>query len=258
MKPVELCKVIVLLSLSAVLLSLATVMLIVGLNSEKVMSDFRNDLSGFKKDASELVTSLKSDVSEFRQSLVNSANESSEMLKQTKLAVMSAHGLSFDVRKNLTSNTVLQTKILDTFTSSMEKMVSSTDRSMDRMASKVETVLDFGMNMSAPLFAESVKTIQTVNQETIPRFNVILDTTAKTVDNVNPILDQTAQVVGATNYLMCQIGEIAESGSIAAKYYEKKLTNPSWYERIKGFIGLGGFAVSNIYMPLWGSYKVKF
>jgi hypothetical protein len=200
--------------------------------------------------------------------------EAQAAVKQAKLAIVSAHGLTFDLRKNWTSNTTMQTETMERLLSSLERTTRASEMALARSAVAVEsvtreasdTVADMRMRLIpavegaiceastalrgvGPVLAEATATIAAVRP--------VLDTARAGVEGIatesRAAVADTRTILRSTDAVVGSLGAIAQSGAAVAAHYEKMILHPSWSQRLKGVLQLvlSGFTV-------WGNAKLIF
>lgn len=200
--------------------------------------------------------------------------EAQTVAKQAKLAIMSAHGLTFDLRKNWTANVDMQTRTMERVLSALERTTRATEAAMSRSAAGVERVtaevsstVEETRNRIIPAVesaiaevTRSVAGVQPVLTEasaTIAAVRPVLDTTRAGIDGITAetktAIAGITPILATTDALMCSAAGIVESGAKVAKHYETMILHPSKTQRLKGLLQLilSGFTV-------WGSAKMIF
>lgn len=223
---------------------------------------------------SSAMTEMKSVLAEAKADLV----QAREVLKQTRLAVMSVHGMSFDVRKNWTSNTELQTQLTKKTVDTLERMAASVERLTAKAGDGLESgfrelsatmlqirervipataqaAVEFGnTNVAVRKAVEDVSKetcgaiaeVKPVLQATERSITKIGDETAETVASVQPVMENVNGVMGNFN-------SVSKRADNVAAHYEKLILHPDWKQKLKGVFQmiLSGFNV-------WADAKVLF
>lgn len=200
--------------------------------------------------------------------------ETRETMHQARLALGSLRGLTFDLRKNWTANTDLQTRITERALSALERTTRATEQTMARAARAVEVLAEDASGALSDARGRLIPAAEGVLREVqgaAAGVRPVLDETRATVAAVRPVLDSTRQVVDgigaetqatiaevrpvlqSTDAVVRSVGGIAESGRKVADHYERLITRPTWKQRAKGYVQLILSAFN-----LWGNAKLIF
>ena len=195
--------------------------------------------------------------------LEGAAREARDVAHQAKLLAMSTRGLTFDIRKNITTNVEMQARIIDSLTGSMDRMSTAAAMAVRRAADRLDRLADT-MEAAAcstaagtdQVLDEAAVTIRAVRQDLIPASVAVLDGAARTVDQareelaaagaemrlavagVRPVLDNAADLVGTVNGIAVQGEQIAASGANVAAHYEQIITHPTKGQTVRGWVKL--------------------
>ena len=200
--------------------------------------------------------------------------ETRETMHQARLALGSLRGLTFDLRKNWTSNTDLQTQVTERALAALERTTRATEQAMSRAAKAVESLAAEASGALSDARGRLIPAAEGVLlevQAAVAGVRPVLDETRETVAQVRPVLDSTRQaidgigaetqatvaevrpVLRSTDAVVRSVAGIAASGERVAAHYEKLITHPTWRQRAKGYLQLVLSAFN-----LWGNARIIF
>lgn len=217
--------------------------------------------------------------------LERATNEARDLAHQSKLLVMSTRGLTFDIRKNITTNVEMQARIIDSLTGSMDRMSTAAAMAVRRAADRLDRLADT-MEAAAcstaagtdQVLDEAAVTIRAVRAELLPSTVEVLDGAVRTlasargvadqaraeleasgreirqaVGGVRPMLDATTGLIETGNGIAKQGERGATSAANVFEHYEKMILHPSTGQKIKGWLQL---FLSG--MTVWANSKTIF
>ncbi len=200
--------------------------------------------------------------------------ETRETMHQARLALGSIRGLSFDLRKNWTANTELQSRATKQAAESMERIVRAAELALARFsdsAAGVGRVAEETLSEAKLRLVPAAEGVLCEISGAAAGVRPVLDETRATVAEIRPVLDSARQAVDgigaetqatiaevrpvlqSTDAVVRSVGGIAESGRAVARYYELLVTRPTWRQRAKGYIQLVLSAFN-----LWGNARLAF
>lgn len=199
-------------------------------------------------------------------------------LKELKNAVRSWHGVSFDIRKNFTSNqdriAAMQEKTLSTFDTLNQGLAST----MNIVGTKVGPLLDntngliTDLRFAIPVLTQDIhEMIQEIRGSVALVINDklvgLLDVTSKNIDEIGQevrklfptakiTIEQINQLVGTVDQIAFFLAKIVEDGSEVSEHYKNKLLHPSKWERFKAVMNMVLYAGGNVIAPWLITQKV--
>lgn len=200
--------------------------------------------------------------------------ETRETMHQARLALGSVRGLTFDLRKNWTANTELQSRATKQAAESLERIVRATEMTLARFSDSMagvgraaeETLSEAklrlipaaeGVLREVQSAAAGVRPVLDETRATVAAARPVLDSTRAAVDGVaaetRATIAEVRPVLQSTDQVVCAVGQIADSGARVAEHYERLITRPTWKQRAKGYIQLILSAFN-----LWGNARLAF
>lgn len=191
--------------------------------------------------------------------------EARETMHQARLALGSLRGLTFDLRKNWTANTELQSRATKQAAEALERIVVATELTLTRFSGSVAAL---GRVASETLSEAKIRLIPAAEgvlcemRDAAAGVRPVLDETRASVAEIRPVLDSTRQAVDgigaetqaaiaevrpvlqSTDAVVRSLGGISESGANIAKHYEKLILHPSFWQRFRGWLSLGANALT--------------
>ena len=200
--------------------------------------------------------------------------ETRETMHQARLALGSVRGLTFDLRKNWTSNTELQSRATKQAAESMERIVRATEMALARFSDSMagvgrvaeETLSEAkfrlipaaeGVLCEVQSAAAGVRPVLDETRATVAAARPVLAAaqagvegisaeTERAIAGVRPVLDSVDGIAGA-------LASVSRRADNVAAHYEALILHPTWRQRAKGYIQLILSAFN-----LWGNARLVF
>lgn len=172
--------------------------------------------------------------------LLESDLQQQELGKHTKNAIISWHGISFDLRKNWTANE----KFLELMQTQMAGALDKTGSSMDRVAASIEALrCDIGPPTTS-LLTDAATAVRGAQADLHAVSKSVEHGTAGVATACTRFTDQATATLQGTDPIIEDAARISESAARLAEYYERKWTHGSKWEKAKMII-MTIFAVVN-------------
>lgn len=207
---------------------------------------------------------------------LNTMNEGvGAALKNLKNAIASWHGVSFDIRKNFTSNqdriSDMQERTLKTF-DTLNQGLAQTIASAGPVIANVNGLVT-DLRFAIPVLTQDIHEVLQEIRGSIAlivndKLVGLLDITAKNIDEIGQevkklfptakiTIEQVNQLVGNVDQIAFFLAKIVEDGSEVSEYCKNKLLHPSRWERVKAVLNLVLYTGGNIIAPWLITQKVK-
>lgn len=237
------------------------------------------------------VTNLDNRVSSFMAVTTNAVEKNSqatakaveENSKHLKNAIISWHGVSFDIRKNYTKNTDIMTEaqtktlaIASQFLGNISNSMDVLNKKLGKVADNVDLLITDVRQQLGAISNELLGCVSEVRKSVALVINGELVGLLKTVSNnfdsvaqelkctigdlskdVHVVLSQVSatmeNVEDATFFVARITGDAAE----LSNYYKMKIMHPSKWEIFKRILNVAIFGLGEIAIPMWSVQRVK-
>ena len=215
--------------------------------------------------------------------LVNVDKYTADAMKQLKLAIMSLHGITFDIRKNFTSNNDRQTAILDnTFRTldglngNMRELVGAVSNVIEKKGGPVldninELVSEvrFGVrSISLELvnvLAEVRGSVALVINNKLAGFIEASTLTVNGLDkelrkmfgNASIVLEDVHHLSEKGDEIAFHVAKITKDASELSEYAKNKILHPSKWSIFSRIINIASFGLGEIVIPAFIAQKVR-
>ena len=209
-----------------VLLTIGASIFLVGQRICAVLSETESTIKETRETISELKQRIK---------------EAKAVESQLKFAIMSWHGVSFDLRKNWTANEKVQERTIAT----LERLTAAADKAINTLVQEFTLTMNHTRDTIIPSAEAAIKGMTDVSAQLKTSIADLSKETCATIAEVRPVLKTTEQTVAKLqpimengNGIMGNLNSISQRVDNVVAKYEKTILHPSWKQSVKGIFQL--------------------
>ena len=185
------------------------------------------------KETENTIKETRETISELKQRI----KEAKAVEAQLKFAIMSWHGVSFDLRKNWTANEKVQERTIAT----LEKLTATTEKAINTLVQEFALTMEHTRDIIIPSAEAAINNLTDASAQLKTSIADLSKETCATIAEVRPVLKTTEQTVAKLqpimengNVIMGNLNSISQRADNIVAKYEKTILHPSWKQRVKG------------------------
>ena len=215
--------------------------------------------------------------------LVNVDKYTADAMKQLKLAIMSLHGITFDIRKNFTSNNDRQTAILDNTFRTLDGLNGNMRELVGAVSNVIEKKGGPVLDNINELVSEVRFGARAVSLELIALLGDVRGSVALIINNkltgfieastltVNGLDKELRKMFGNASIVLEDVHHLSEKGdeiafhvakitkdaSELSEYAKNKMLHPSKWSIFSRILNIASFGLGEIVIPAFIAQKVR-